>query len=154
MEYWGFDGRAHQGRIIVNAAETTQVIAVFRALYAAKFPIRSMIPEDAFHGNDNASMAVDNTSGFNCRHAVADGPAHWSEHAYGDAIDVNPVENPYLFNGKADPPEGAPYLDRADVRPGMAEPGKHLTDAFASVGWYWGGDWSSPDYQHFSTTGT
>jgi hypothetical protein len=99
-------------------------------------------------------MAADNTSGFNCRRAVASGPPQWSVHAYGEAIDVNPVQNPYVFNGGAQPAAGAAYVSRSDVRPGMAEPGGVLNDAFASVGWYWGGRWSpSPDYQHFSATG-
>jgi hypothetical protein len=99
-------------------------------------------------------MAADNTSGFNCRYAVTTGPKQWSVHAYGEAIDVNPLENPYELAGRAYPPAGRPYLDRADVRPGMAFEGGQLVAAFASVGWEWGGRWAgSPDYQHFSSTG-
>ena len=75
-------------------------------------------------------------------------------HAYGEAIDVNTVENPYVLNGRALPPAGARYLDRSDVRPGMAVERGLLVRAFAAVGWKWGGRWSgAPDYQHFSTTG-
>jgi hypothetical protein len=113
-----------------------------------------MVPEDAFGGSDPASMDADNTSGFNCRNAVAPGPPQWSVHAYGEAIDVNPVENPYLEGGVVQPDAGGAFLDRSNVRPGMAAPGGQLVDAFASVGWLWGGRWSdSPDYQHFSKTG-
>jgi hypothetical protein len=75
-------------------------------------------------------------------------------HAYGEAIDVNPVQNPYVEGGEVQPASGAAFLDRADVRPGMAEPAGELVRAFSAVGWYWGGRWSaSPDYQHFSLTG-
>jgi hypothetical protein len=99
-------------------------------------------------------MAADNTSGFNCRLAVTTGPPAWSVHAYGEAIDVNPVQNPYLEGGIVQPAAGRAYLVRSDIRPGMAVPGGVLVAAFASVGWYWGGRWTaSPDYQHFSSTG-
>jgi hypothetical protein len=75
-------------------------------------------------------------------------------HAYGLAIDVNPVENPYLESGRVRPRAGKAYLDRANVRPGMAVRGGLLVSAFASVGWKWGGRWAgTPDYQHFSATG-
>ena len=130
------------------------VITVFSDLYASRFPIRRMKSIDVFHGSDDRSMAADNTSGFNCRYAVAPGPKRWSVHAYGEAIDVNTVENPYIEAGVVRPPAGRRYLDRANVRPGMAEPNGVLVKAFRSVGWQWGGRWaSSPDYQHFSATG-
>jgi hypothetical protein len=154
VSYRGYDGRSHVGEIVVNAAVVDDVIAVFRKLYAERFPIRSMEPIDAFHGSDNASMAADNTSGFNCRYAVTTGPKTWSVHAYGEAIDVNPVENPYYEGGRVLPPAGAAYADRTRFRPGMAVLHGQLVDAFASVGWLWGGRWTgSPDYQHFSKTG-
>jgi hypothetical protein len=154
LGYVGFDGVDHVGTMVVAASVAPQVIQVFRLLFEARFPIRSMVPEDAFGGHDPASMAADNTSGFNCRDAVAPGPPQWSVHAYGEAVDVDPVENPYLEGGQVQPAAGAAYLDRRDVRAGMAVWGGTLVDAFASVGWLWGGRWTdSPDYQHFSATG-
>jgi len=154
MRYWGFDGHPHTGTMVVAAAVTHAVLEVFGTLFAEHFPIRQMQPEDAYGGQDPASMAADNTSGFNCRDAVAPGPPAWSVHAFGEAIDVNPVENPYIEGGQLQPAQGAAYADRADVRPGMAVPGGELVAAFASVGWQWGGRWTaSPDYQHFSATG-
>jgi D-alanyl-D-alanine carboxypeptidase len=150
----GFDGRSHTGKMIVNAAVTEDVIKVFRTLYHARFPIRRMDPVDAFHGSDAKSMAADNTSGFNCRYAVANGSPNWSMHAYGDAIDVNTVENPYFEPGHSvEPPARSAFADRADHRPGMAYPGGALVEAFAAIGWGWGGYWTGPDYQHFSTNG-
>jgi len=154
MSYWGFDDRSHLGTMVVNASVVNAVVEVFSTLYAARFPIQEMVPEAAYGGNDNAAAAADDTSGFNCRDAVAPGPPQWSVHAYGEAIDVNDVQNPYVFGSEVIPPAGKAYLDRQDVRPGMAVPGGELVRAFLSVGWYWGGRWTaSPDYQHFSLTG-
>ena len=79
-------------------------------------------------------MAADNTAGFNCRTRWRAGPPHWSVHAYGEAIDVNTVENPYIEGGQVHPPTGAAYIDRSDIRPGMAYPGGQLVAAFAAVG--------------------
>ncbi|HUZ42293.1 MAG TPA: M15 family metallopeptidase [Acidimicrobiales bacterium] len=154
LRYLGFDGRSRNGTMVVNATVATSVVKVFATLYEKRFPIHLMAPESHFQGKDPASMAADNTSDFNCRYAVVTGPKQWSVHAYGEAIDVNPVQNPYVFNGVAQPVAGKAYINRSDVRPGMAELGGALNDAFASVGWFWGGRWSaSPDYQHFSLTG-
>jgi hypothetical protein len=153
LSYWGFDAQPHLGTIIVHHTVAADVIKAFADLYRERFPIRRMTPVDSYGGNDDRSMADDNTSGFNCREAVASGPAKWSAHAYGKAIDINPVENPYLVDGSALPPAGGPYADRAADRPGMAVPDGTLVKAFAAVGWQWGGVWQSPDYQHFSKTG-
>lgn len=154
LSYWGFDGKPHIGTMVVNASVTADVIQVFRTLYDERFPIYEMVPENAYDGNDNAAAAADDTSGFNCRYAVAPGPPQWSVHAYGEAIDVNDVQNPYVDGKTIIPPSGAAYLNRSQYRPGMAVPGGELVEAFASVGWYWGGRWTaSPDYQHFSLTG-
>ena len=154
LSYWGFDGRAHRGAVIVNVSAVGDVVRVFRRLYAARFPIRRMRPIDAYHGRDEPSLEADNTAAFNCRYAVAPGPKRWSAHAFGRAIDVNPVENPYLEGGRVHPRRGRAFLDRSRRRPGMAVRGGLLVRAFAGVGWAWGGRWAgSPDYQHFSATG-
>jgi hypothetical protein len=153
LTYWGFDNSAHEGRLVVNASVVSAVARAFQLLYAARFPIREMLPTSAFGGSDKRSMAHDNTSSFNCRYVVSSGPKSWSMHAYGEAIDIDTVENPYLFQGKVLPPEGKPYVDRSNVRPGMAVPGSAVVRAFAAIGWGWGGLWSSPDFQHFSVNG-
>jgi hypothetical protein len=153
LAYWGFDRRRHLGVLVVNERAVRDVAVVFRTLYRARFPIRSLRPTAAFGGSDDRSMAADNTSGFNCRKAVTTGPASWSMHAYGLAIDVNTVENPYREAGRWLPAAGRRFADRARVRRGMAIAGGTLVRAFASVGWGWGGRWSDPDYQHFSANG-
>jgi hypothetical protein len=154
LGYWGFDGKPHVGNLVVNASAVGDLTVVFRRLYRARFPIRRMRPIDAYGGNDERSLAADNTAAFNCRYSVGPGPRRWSAHAYGVAIDVNPVENPYLESGRVHPRAGRAYLDRSNVRPGMAVKGGLLVSAFAAVGWQWGGRWrGTPDYQHFSATG-
>jgi hypothetical protein len=154
LSYRGFDGQAHTGTLVVNESVVGDVAVVFRRLYAARFPLRRMRQIDAYGGNDERSLAADNTAGFNCRYAVGPGPRRWSTHAYGLAIDVNPVENPYLEGGRVHPRAGRAYLNRSRIRPGMAVRGGLLVRAFAAVGWRWGGRWQgTPDYQHFSSTG-
>jgi len=154
LSYWGFDGQAHTGALVVNESAVRDVVVVFKRLYRARFPLRRMRPIDAYGGNDERSLAADNTAAFNCRYVVGSGSRRWSQHAYGLAIDVNPVENPYLEGGRVHPRAGRAYVDRSKLRPGMAVRGGVLVRAFAAVGWQWGGRWAgTPDYQHFSATG-
>ena len=146
-----FAGEAVQGELVVHADSADAMVSVFRALWDAGYPIRSLRLVDDFGGSDDASMAADNTSALNCR--AVTGGTRWSEHAYGRAIDVNPVENPYVLGRHVAPPAGRQYADRPDA-PGVIHDDDAVVRAFASVGWEWGGDWSSPtDYQHFSATG-
>ena len=153
--YWAFEGHAHVGRMIVAASAVTPVRRAFARLYAARFPIRRMHLVDDYGASDFASIAADNTSAFNCR--LATGSTRFSEHAYGRAIDIDPIENPYVYtNGTTTHAPSRPYLDRSSHRPGMAFHGGVLVRAFEAVGWGWGGDWRPPsatDYQHFSSTG-
>jgi hypothetical protein len=149
VSYWDFGGRARTGRIVVGRRVATEVVTVFRRLWLARFPLRRLQPVSAYRGDDDASMAADNTSGFNCR--PVEGTSRWSLHAYGEAIDVNPVENPYVRGSRVEPPAGRAFVDRTHVWPGMAVPGGTLVRAFAAVGWRWGASFG--DYQHFSTTG-
>jgi len=149
VSHWGFDGRPRRGSIVVSRRVADDVVDVFRQLWAERFPIRRLQTVSAYRGSDDASMAADNTSGFNCR--LVDGTTRWSMHAYGEAIDVNPVENPYVQGGRVSPPAGRAYVDRSRYRRGMALDDGVLVRAFASVGWKWGAAFG--DYQHFSTTG-
>ena len=159
VAHWGFDGRVHTGQLVVNQDVATPLSKVFRRLYELKFPIRHMRlghaygPRRAFPGDGDVSGS------FECRQAVPSpctgGTANgnWSNHAYGHAIDLNPVENPYVGCGRTRDPTRAQYLDRSRLRKGMVTPA--VVRAFRSIGWGWGGDWSgdTKDYMHFSTTG-
>src|SRR4051794_23050726 len=153
--YWGFARRAHVGRMIVGAPAVEPVRQAFAGLFAARFPIRRMRLVDDYGASDYASIDADNTSAFNCRNAT--GSSRFSEHAYGRAIDINPIENPYVYtDGTTTHAASRPYLNRARHRRGMAYPGGVLVRAFAGAGWGWGGNWRPPsatDYQPFSATG-
>jgi hypothetical protein len=152
LTYRGFDGRAHIGQLVANKDAAATLVSVFRRLYAAGFPIRRMRLVDAYGGDDYRSIEADNTSAFNCR--AATGSTHWSQHAYGRAIDVNPIENPYISGGTTSHPASRAYLDRSRHRPGMAYEGGVLVETFRSAGWGWGGTWTGiKDYQHFSASG-
>ena len=152
MPYWGFDGEVHRGRLVVNERQAAKVLSAFEKLYEAGFRIRRMKLIEAYDGNDAASMRANNTSAFNCR--TVGGTSRWSEHAYGRAIDINPVQNPYVRGDTVQPRAGEAYLDRSNVRKGMiVRPGPVLR-AFSAIEWQWGGDWQwSKDYQHLSRTG-
>lgn len=155
VSHWGFDGRPHRGRLIVHRDAAAGMLRTMRSLYRLRFPIRQMRLVDAYGADDHRSMDADNTSAFNCRY-VAGSPGVWSEHAYGRAIDVNPIENPYVTaSGYVSPPAGAPYARRSRHRKGMIHPGGPVVAAFAAAGWEWAGNWAWPkDYQHFSATGS
>jgi D-alanyl-D-alanine carboxypeptidase len=153
LHYWGFDRRPHLGTIVVNATAVRPIRAVFHDLRQARFPVRRLRPVTAYGASDSRSVRHDNTSAFNCRFAVANGPKHWSEHAFGEAVDLDPRENPYVLDGKVLPRSAARFADRTKPRRGVILTSGPAVQAFASVGWGWGGRWSNPDYQHFSVNG-
>jgi len=151
--YHGFDGEAHRGRLVAHKDAVDALVRSLRSMYRKGFKIRKMFLVDHYDGNDRRSMRADNTSAFNCRRVS--GTDRWSEHAYGRAIDINPVENPYVAsNGRVSPRRGAPYVDRSQHKKGMIHRRGATVRAFARAGWGWGGNWnSSKDYQHFSASG-
>jgi hypothetical protein len=151
FSYVGFDGTTHDdGELVVLDAVADHVLQIFATLRERKFPIASAHLMNRYRGDDDASLAHNNTSAFNVRRVI--GTASMSLHAYGVAIDINPVQNPYVERGprrtEIAPPAGAAYLGRQDRRPGMAET---VIDVFAHHGFaQWGGYWPRQrDYQHF-----
>jgi hypothetical protein len=152
VSHWGYDGAVHQGELVVHRGQAGKVVSAFREVFRARFPIRRMVLVDEYGADDDASMAANNTSAFNCRLAV--GGSSWSEHASGLAIDINPVQNPYVKGSTVLPPSGEPYVDRSKQAKGMIHGGDAVVRAFAAIGWEWGGEWTTlKDYQHFSLTG-
>ena len=148
MNHWGFDGQLHDGELVVHADVADDVIAVFATMFAAEFPIARMERVERYDGDDNASMAADNTSAFNCREITGGGA--FSVHSWGKAVDINPVENPYVRGSLVLPPAGAGFVDRGNVRPGMIADGDIVVEAFDAAGFAWGGHWTRlQDYQHF-----
>ncbi len=154
VSYHGFDKQRHMGRLVAHKDAAPALVRALRSMYRHGFKIRKMWLVDRYDANDRRSMRADNTSAFNCRKVA--GTDRWSEHAYGRAIDVNPVENPYVASdGSVTPRKGAEYADRSPRRKGMIASGGATVRAFGRVGWGWGGYWtSSKDYQHFSASGS
>lgn len=156
VPYRDFDGNRQTGQLIVAKAEGERIARAFDAIFeSGTFRIARMALVDAYGGDDDASMAANNTSAFNCRHVG--GTKKLSEHAFGTAIDINPVQNPYVTNAGTYPAEGAAF-DEAHERKGdvtgIILPGDAVTKAFGDAGWSWGGNWKTKkDYQHFSLTG-
>jgi hypothetical protein len=159
VTYYGFDRRSHTGQLVVNQSVAAPLARVFRQLYRLRFPIRHMRLSDAY-GPASARPADGDVSGsFDCKQAIPSpcvggtGTGAWSEHAFGEAVDLNPVENPYVGCGGVHNPASRPYLNRARHRRGMVT--NAVVRAFRSIGWGWGGNFagSTKDYTHFSATG-
>lgn len=153
-----FENNEKTGAIVVHRDVAQAVGRIFVRLHEAKFPIAKIEPIEAYGGDDDRSTIANNTSAFNCRPSFgADGlpTKRWSQHAYGHAVDVNPVQNPYvLADGSVTDPAAKKYVDRSISEPGMALAKGQLVQAFAAEGWKWGGHWhSTKDYQHFSVDG-
>jgi hypothetical protein len=152
VSYWGFDQKVHTGNLVVSSTWAKRLTGVFGKLFTAHFHIRSLKLIDAFGADDHRSMKADNTSAYNGR--FVNGTTRWSMHAYGLAIDINTVENPWVNGTDVSPPNGRPYADRNRTATGMIHAGDAVVRAFASIDWKWGGSWSGgKDYQHFSSNG-
>ena len=156
IPYLGFDGKRHIGEMIVHRRVAKEVAVIFAELYRIGYPIHSMRLVSDFGGSDFRSIEADNTSAFNCR-GVSTGRKRWSKHAYGLAIDLNPVENPFVFaDGHTAHRASRPFLKRRrrDNTPASRAMLLHHDAAvkiFRRYGWQWGGDFRSyKDYQHFA----
>ena len=149
VTYWGFDEKPHIGELIVNKDIGQEVTEIFGELFAAKFPIEKIKLIDEYDAVDSKSMEDNNTSAF-CYREVEGKPGTLSKHSYGIAIDINPVQNPYVYKEKISPEAGKDYVDRSKVSKGMIVKDDVVYKAFTSRGWTWGGDWKyEKDYQHF-----
>jgi hypothetical protein len=150
VNHYGFDGAVHRGVLVVNADVAESVTRIFSRLFEERFPIRQMVPLEAFGGDNEASMAADNTAAYNCRRpSQANAPAAKSPHANGRAIDVNPVENPWV-DPRCDCWRPVSTFGTSRKGPGVVVPGGPAWTAFTDEGWIWQ-DIDTPDYMHFDT---
>lgn len=148
LSYCDFEGRTQTGEMVCNQSIADDLVAIFRALYQARYPIRSIRLVDDFGGSDEASMEADNTSCFNYR--LRPGQRILSKHALGLAVDVNPLENPYVRYGEVQPAGAEPYADRTQDFPHKISPDDLCYRLFRERGFHWGGSWQKhKDYQHF-----
>jgi hypothetical protein len=149
VPYWNFERKPATGILIVHQDLASEVGAIFEDLYKKKFLIERITPVEEYGGDDDASMAANNTSAFNCRD-VTGKPGTFSNHSWGRTIDINPLTNPYVRGDKVYPPAGRAYLDRSKSHSGSILKGGYIVERFKQAGWTWGGDWSDlKDYQHF-----
>src|SRR5881396_1690304 len=145
VTHWGFDGRGQTGQLVVNQKAAAPLARVFRRLYDLRFPIRHLRLGDSYGPARSQPADGDISGSFECRQAVpspctgGSGTGSWSNHAYGLAVDINPVENPYVGCGMSRDPRAQSYRDRSRHRPGMVT--ARVRKAFASIGWGWGGSW-------------
>ena len=150
VDHIGFDGQTHRGELIVHEDLVPDVITIFEQLYQLGYPIEKMHTVDHYPAaDDELSMEDNNSSAFNRRGIP--GTNQWSQHAYGRAIDLNPLFNPCVYaSGAFQPKNAAAYLDRSRTDPGLLRGGDPAVHVFADRGWRWGGYWTTPiDYQHF-----
>ncbi len=151
LKYVDFQGNLHSGELIVNKKLADEVMEIFYELYKANYPLESVRLVDDFGepGDDNLSMAANNTSAFNYRRVT--GSKTLSRHSYGAAIDINPKLNPYIDGDRIAPENGAEYADRSKDFAGKIDHDDLCYKLFVDHGWTWGGDWKGDkDYQHFS----
>lgn len=147
--YWGTDNTPHTGELIVNKAIAEAARNVFFELYRASYQIEKIQLIDEYGANDEVSMSNNNTSCFNARKVK--GSNEWSKHAYGMAIDINPLYNPYVSaDGKILPLNGEKYADRENSFKMKIDTSAYVYSVFKKYGFSWGGDWEIvKDYQHF-----
>ena len=144
VRYYAFDGKLHQGQLVADRRVANDLASIFTEIATQKFPIARVIPVSHYHNSDDLSMADNNTSCFNYR--FVPGTHHWSLHALGKAIDINPLFNPFIDRGSSKP-LGASYNPNI---PGTITSSCALYKAFHKRGWFWGGKWQRmKDYQHF-----
>ena len=149
LSFRDFENKPRTGTLLVNRDLSGEVVNLFESLYRHGFQIERMVPIEDYEGNDDASMAANNTSAFNCRDATGK-PGVFSNHSWGRAIDINPLTNPYVKGDQVLPPAGRKYLDRTKAFPGSILKDSFVVREFERAGWTWGGRWTDrQDYQHF-----
>lgn len=147
VRYFGFDDQTHEGDIVVHKRFAEEVAKIFEELYAVRFPINKVARYEEYGPDVYAERDI--TVGFYCQKAQ-DSPGEWSGHAYGVAIDINPLENPFLDAKEGWWPKAAARYALRDRGSGKISPTSEAFQVFARHGWAWGGFYvGEPDYMHF-----
>lgn len=149
MLHWTDKGAVQWGEIVLTKRVVTAAASIFQDLYLQRFPIHSLKPAIEYRGSDEASMADNNSSAFNCRKVK--GSNRWSEHSFGEAIDINPLWNPWVKGERIYPKNAGQFVSRTTQIPGMINEGDPIVEIFERYGWRWGSQKPGvKDYQHFS----
>lgn len=148
LYHYDYDGNIQQGEMVCNQAIAHDLLCIFRDLFAAAYSIHSIRLVEDFDASDEASMQANNTSCFNYR--MVEGTRMISKHAFGMAVDVNPLQNPCIRGGRVHPETAKDYVDRTKDFPHKIDKNDYCKKVFTSYGFIWGGNWgSSKDYHHF-----
>ncbi len=155
LNYIDFEDNTKVGELIVHKDVSIEMVDIFKNLYEIKYPIYKMELVSNYGGNDFSSIEANNTSAYNCRNI--EGTKKWSRHAYGKAIDINPIQNPYVSKlGHISHEKSLKYINR--VHKDLNNPNDkaiilkndNVTKMFKKYNWNWGGNWHNiNDYQHF-----
>lgn len=151
VSYWGFDNKSHMGEIIIHKSLASETLTIFKELFQIKYPIQEMKLYDDYGVINNIGQfgKHNDTVGFYCR-PPANGSSKFSEHAYGIAIDINPLNNPYVKGNIFWPFESKNFIDRSKNQKNMIQVDSKIFRIFTQHGWEWGGLWKNEkDYMHF-----
>jgi hypothetical protein len=129
VEYFSFDNKLHRGQLVVHKQIKNDIVEIFQLIKQIKFPVAKVIPIVKYGWSDFASMADNNTSSFNYR--KVEGTKRLSNHSYGKAIDINPMQNPYKTK-KYISPKGTKYNPKAE---GTLIENHPITRKFLEKGW-------------------
>lgn len=145
VRYYSFDGKLHQGQLVVHKELKEDVLAIFKLIEEIKFPIKKVIPIVEYKWSDDDSMEDNNTSAFNFRFVA--GTNRMSNHALGRAVDINPFQNPVVYADGRISPSNAKY---DTTKPGTFFNEHIIVKEFIKRGWSWGGNYKSfKDNHHF-----
>lgn len=146
--HYDYQGHIQKGELVCNKVIAKDLLLIFRALFSKAYPINSIHLVDDFNASDEASMQANNTSCFNYRTVAHSNKL--SKHALGMAVDINPLENPYIKGSFIQPSTATDYVDRSKDFPHKIDENDFCKKVFESFGFQWGGHWRSlKDYQHF-----
>lgn len=148
IPYYDYNGHTQTGEMVCNKVIAKDLLKIFRALFSAHYQIYSIKLIDEFDASDETSMQANNTSCFNYR--VVFGTNELSTHAYGMAVDINPLQNPCVRNQQVQPKNARNYVERTEYFKHKIDDEDFCYQVFTSFGFKWGGNWKSvKDYQHF-----
>jgi hypothetical protein len=149
VEYFSFDNKFHLGQLVVNKSLSDEILAIFSEIKRMKFPIEKVIPISFYNWDDEISMQNNNSSCFNFR--LIKGTNRLSKHAFGKAIDINPMQNPFVKQNSIEPKNAVYEISQK----GTILENSPIIRIFSDFGWEWGGNWTnSKDYQHFEKVET
>lgn len=148
LPYYDFDGNIQKGEMVCNKAIAHDLLCIFKTLFSQAYPIYSMRLVDDFDADDEASMQANNTSCFNYRYIS--GTRILSRHAYGMAVDINPLQNPCIRGKQIQPSTAEEFVDRSKDFPHKIDKDDYCKEVFTTYKFRWGGNWRRiKDYQHF-----